>query len=493
VPTRRHLLAAPALRLAAKTNRTIPGSFVFESHGPGHALRDRAAFTAGREREAHDVVIVGGGIAGLAAAWHFRRRGFTRFVLVEGESQVGGNARYGENEVTRFPWAAHYVPVPDPQSTLVRELFRELGLLLPDGRCDERWLCHSPQERLFIHGRWHEGVDPERHGTPADREAFTRFHERVDAFRRTGQFTIPVANGYRPSALERVSFHDWLRANGFQSAALDWELDYSCRDDYGGGLRDVNAWAGLHYFASRSPDRGERGPFTWPEGNGWLMQALLNRVRTHVRTGAWVRAIRRDGRAWRVETSQTAYTARHVVFAAPTFIAPYLIEGYSSPASSTYSPWLTANLTVENAPDLGETAWDNVIHHSPSLGYVVATHQSLRMHLPRSVWTFYWALTGDARAQRRWLLAASYPDLQNRILAELEKAHPDTRRHVSRLDIQRLGHAMRRPVPAAPLAPAPLPAGILLANSDQSPIPVFEEALYQGVKAAEAVLRKNSL
>ena len=58
------------------------------------------------------VVIVGGGIAGLSAAWRLHKRGFHDFVLLEMNDQAGGNSRWGENEITAYPWAAHYVPVP---------------------------------------------------------------------------------------------------------------------------------------------------------------------------------------------------------------------------------------------------------------------------------------------------------------------------------------------------------------------------------------------
>jgi protoporphyrinogen oxidase len=209
-----------------------------------------------------------------------------------------------------------------------------------------------------------------------------------------------------------------------------------------------------------------------------------------VRTGAMVRSITKAGGRWRVRTAEADYVAESVIFAAPTFLVPYVVEGVWEWPRWVYSPWLTANLTVENAEELGETAWDNVIYQSPALGYVVATHQSLRRHVPRSVWTFYWALTGDAAAQRRWLLGASWGELKERVLRELERAHPAMRRHVSRMDIFRQGHAMRRPVPGAARGERVTPPGIFLANSDLSGLPLFEEAQYRGVRAAERVYQR---
>jgi len=61
----------------------------------------------------------------LSAAWRLQKRGFLDFVLLEMEQQPGGNSRWGENEISAYPWAAHYVPVPDKKAALVRELFEE--------------------------------------------------------------------------------------------------------------------------------------------------------------------------------------------------------------------------------------------------------------------------------------------------------------------------------------------------------------------------------
>jgi glycine/D-amino acid oxidase-like deaminating enzyme len=367
---------------------------VNESHDVGHRLRDHTWPERPRRTERLPVVIVGGGIAGLAAAWRFSKRGFQDFALLEMEPQVGGNSRWGENEVSAYPWAAHYVPLPNREATLTRELFEDLGLL-KDGVWEERHLCHSPQERLFLHGRWREGLEP-----PANADA-REFALRMTEFRATSQFTIPIDVGAKPSLLDRVSMRQWLLDQGLKSRYLHWYVDYACRDDYGAGSAATSAWAGIHYFASRQHE--EKGPLTWPEGNGWIVRRLLERVGRWVRTGAAVYRIERAGNRWRVLTPETEYVAEAVIFAAPTFLAHYLIEGAPPAWEFEYSPWLTANLTLDRLPrETGlEPAWDNVIYGSPSLGYVVATHQSLAAHTEKTVWTFYWALAGVYCEARR--------------------------------------------------------------------------------------------
>ena len=143
--------------------------------------------------------------------------------------------------------------------------------------------------------------------------------------------------------------------------------------------------------------------------------------------------IRRDASRLRVLTEQTEYIADAVIFAAPTFLAPYLIEDAPRADGFEYSPWLTANLTLDRMPrEKGlELAWDNVIYDSPTLGYVDATHMSLATHIERSVWTFYWSLAEYSPADaRRLLLAKDWSYWKEAILRDLERAHPDIRQCV---------------------------------------------------------------
>ena len=504
-------VGAPALiGLTRKAGRPIAGGFVDDAGAAGHQIRDRRTPPSATTRatQTTPVVIIGAGIAGLSAAWELDRRGLHDFVVLELEKDAGGNARSGQNDVSAYPWAAHYVPVPDVRSTLVRELFTELGVLR-DGAWDERYLCFSPQERLFMHGEWHPGIEPEFALDRKGREDFRRFDELMSEYRATGEFTIPLERGVRRSSpLDLVTMADWLREQKLTAPPLMWYVDYACRDDYGALARDTSAWAGVHYFASRPHE--DTGPLTWPEGNGWIVKRMLEKLGRYVRTSEPAVRVERQDRAnrgaWRVLTSQSTYVADAVIFAAPSFLAPFLVDGVPPAREPVpYSPWLTANLTLEHQPNEqgGSThaatppAWDNVIYDSPALGYVVATHQSLRAfpeRAERSVWTYYWSLAELApRAGRERLLQQSWTYWRDHILADLSRAHPDIRDCVSRIDVMRLGHAMARPVPGFltttdRVARVPLPERFYLANSDRSGLSLFEEAQHHGVTAARSAL-----
>ena len=487
--------SAALVGLSLKTDRPITGSFVNEAFQMGHLLRDRATFPPAKRVEKFPVVIVGGGIAGLSAAWRLQKRGFTDFVVLEMNPEAGGNARWGQNEITAYPWAAHYVPVPGRKAEYVRELFEDLGVL-KNGQWDERDLCFAPQERLFLYGRWQDSLEPAIGLTQKDRDQFQKLEDLFGKFRASGEFTIPLELGRssKHQDLDRLSFSDWLHQRGCDSRLVNWYMNYVCRDDYGALAKDTSAWAGVHYFSSRENE--EKGPLTWPEGNGWITRRLLERLGENVRTNQMVHRIEETKRGVSVFSGDTEFPSEFVIFAAPTFLAPYLIEGFPRLHDFVYSPWLTANLTLERLPDArgAEPAWDTVFLDSPTLGYVDATHQSLRTHIDRTVWTFYWALAEGSPAENRQLLVdKDWNYWKETILSDLERVHSDIRQCVSRLDVMRMGHAMIRPAVGSVFSEqrrhlTRRDTRLLFANSDLSSISIFEEAQYHGVVAAQTAL-----
>jgi hypothetical protein len=476
-----------------KTDPPIQGGFAEDGSDWGHRVRDGEGLVEPTRSERVPLVIVGGGIAGLSAAWWLERSGFTDFVLVEAASEVGGNARSGENEVSAYPWAAHYVPVPGPDSTLARTLLEELGVL-QDGSWNETALVYSPEVRLFRWGRWANGFEELLAESASERRDFERFYQLVDEARSTGQFTIPSSSGApTDSPLDAISMSRWMDDHDLNSPSLRWYMDYACRDDYGALASDVSAWAGMHYHASR-PEI-EQGPLAWPEGNGWVVKRLMERLASHVRTGEPVRSVSARSNGLQVTTRATRYDCDAVIWAAPSFVASYVVEG-APDVPWAYSPWITANITLSRQPvGAGPAmAWDNVLFDSASLGYVVADHQSLRTYPTRSVWTWYLPIVDRAPADaRELLLQRSWSEWKELILADLERAHPDIRQCVDRIDVMRLGHAMPRPTPGFLSSPERrhfqnADGPLYYANSDVSGLPLFEEAQDRGVKAAERAL-----
>ncbi len=505
-----------------------PGALLGPDWQTGHRLRHPSSLAPADDTPVTDwpVVIVGGGIAGLSAAWRLARAGQRDFVLLELEAQPGGNSRCGENRISRYPWGAHYLPLPGPQAVWVRELLADLGVLQGDPAAlrpqyDDRYLCHAPQERLFIHGQWQEGLWPQFGIGRAEQAQYRRFEALMEQFRQLrGQdgrpaFAIPSAlSSDDPAlrALDRLTMADWLNRQGLTAKPLHWLVNYGCRDDYGTDYRQTSAWAGIHYFASRNGQAANaQGDIvlTWPEGNGWIVRQLQQRLAPHLRTRQLASGLTIEGRHAVLQIQDTArqraYRIRtpQLIWAAPLFTLPHVWPAIPSHwrqaiAGIEYAPWLVANLTLNGLPhDQGHAplAWDNVLYDSAGLGYVIATHQHLRAHEPQTVLTWYHALTHQPPAQARQdLLLTSHREWASRIVAELARPHPEIARQTTRLDIWRWGHAMAQPRPgltsSTALAALRQRHGPLqLAHSDLSGFSLFEEAQYWGVRAAEAVLK----
>jgi hypothetical protein len=138
-------------------------------------------------------------------------------------------------------------------------------------------------------------------------------------------------------------------------------------------------------------------------------------------------------------------------------------------------------------------AWDNVLYESPSLGYVVATHQRGLDRGP-TVLTYYYPLVDEnAPAARARLLETDWRGWAEVTLSDLSRAHPDIRNLVERLDVMRWGHAMIRPRTGFMWGQARRDAAkpfrsIHFAHSELSGVALFEEAFDVGLRVANEVL-----
>lgn len=531
-PTRRDfiamLLGAPlAASWACRGESTLPpppGELIDTGMIAGHRVLRDAASSPGslptpQTWERHRVVIIGGGVAGLSAAWALTRRGVADVVVLELDAQLGGTSRASQSPVSAYPWGAHYIVAPTAAQHELTSLLTEMNAIeghAADGApiVDEALRCREPEERVFYRGRWYEGLYL-RAGASADElRQLAAFQAEIDLWATwrdpsgARAFTIPssrCSTAPEVTALDRQSFAAWLDERKLTSPRLRWLCDYACRDDYGLTAAHTSAWAGLFYFASRQTAAGvEPQPvITWPEGNGALVRHLAAALPTAARRRAVVSDVVPTAEGVRVtvheEDGVRGLLAERVVVAVPRFLARRLVAplrtAKTSGSPADYGAWAVANLHLRDRPRESRgapRAWDNVLYNSKSLGYVCATHQRGRDHGP-TILTWYYPFTDeDAAAARRSIAGAGQPEWAALALADLSRAHPDLRRLTERVDVAFWGHGMIRPRTGAIWHPqraadaAPLGA-IHFAHTDLSGLALFEEAFDHGNRAAREV------
>lgn len=530
--SRRHFLkAALGAGLATLLNACKPSDplghvrlkMINPDAATGHMLRNPASIPAPQgEIQQTDVLIIGGGISGLSALRTLRNAGLKNIRLLELEAEAGGNSVSGKNTHTRFPWAAHYLPVPDVRNTALLRFLEECGSITGyrDGLpvYNEYHLCSDPEERLFINGYWQEGLIPHNGITPPEKADIARFFELADHFRRArgsdGRdfFCIPQsAASLDPEALalDSGTFAAWLDRQKLTSKPLRWYLDYCCMDDYGLRADNVSAWAGLHYFAGRkgSAANANHGDLlTWPEGNAFLMDALRRGSEPFIRTGSLVYEISQaaDARGYVVGVYDTGERRSHriacseVILATPHFIGRRILSSEILQPKVAHVPWMVANLTLNELPHSNGQGqglcWDNVLYGASSVGYVNARHQQPDAQHGPVVITYYRPLNeGDQDQARRKALSRTPREWLQLIVDELSTAHHDFPKHLLEAEIRIWGHGMAGPLPGFRNTDSTKkPANLELAHTDYSGISIFEEAFYQGLNAAESVMKRLS-
>ena len=472
----------------------IQGGFVGQAWERGHAMRDRLAqglpLPAPSRTHRVQVLIAGGGIAALSAARALRLAGASDVALLELEDQAGGNSRGGTVQGLRCPLGAHYVPVPGDSAPEVQDLLEELGVrqrVAGRWQYKDEYLCFSPQERLFIHGEWQEGLLPTQDVAASTIAQYQRFAQLVDSAMRAQPFSMPVMRSWQAQgglapahqALDAIPFDTWLAQHQLDDPLLRWYLDYACQDDFGAGCVQVSAWAGLHYFASRHgfqapgmPDDAHDSVLTWPQGNGWLSEQLSAPVQAAgwLHSGHTVMRIAETRQGVEIDSfnhasqSMERWQAAHCIVALPTFIAAHVVQDppdflRAAVQALDWAPWQVTNVHIRaplrDRPG-AELAWDNVLYDDVAhggLGYVNAGHQRLNamQQLP-TVLTCYRALGGNApgasaRSARQQLLAQTWEAARDQTLATLARAHADIYEKTTHVEVMRYGHAMAIPRP----------------------------------------------
>ncbi len=516
--------AALILTVCKPQRKNIKVSFKPSPASRGHATwKGGNHFKTGQDVE-KEVVIIGGGISGLSAAWHLKKKGFTNILILELDEQAGGNSVSGSNSHSRYPYGAHYLTLPNPENTPLVSFLHEKGIII---RFDEKGkpvfnetdLCFDPEERLYIRGTFQEGLLPSYGIDAISKKQISDFFKQMEVFRQKKGFdqkyffNIPRAMCSEDAAmdyLDGLTFSEFLARNGFTSDSLLWYLDYCCRDDFGGGLRQVSAWAGINYFAAHRANPANTDPsriLTWPEGNARLVNLLEHDLKDVLSTGKLVKHIHLTEDKVKLECldfkQQTAFevTSKYCIAAIPPFVLAHVIDKslsypFEKARALKHIPWLVAAVTLSHLPEGRgvDLCWDNVGYKTRSLGYIYNQHQTLGRANEKQVISLYMPLDDcDPRSARIAAEGRTAEQWQSIIISELEVMHPSIGEIIEEIEICIWGHGMILPEKGLSRGDTlkqlstPIENRLFFAHSDLAAYSTFEEAFDQGYRAADMI------
>lgn len=291
-----------------------------------------------------DAVVVGGGVAGLAAAFDLVAAGRS-VVVLEADDRLGGkiltapfhdvDLEAGPDSVlARVPWAT--------------DLFRELGL--------DDDVVPQPSAGAYIWSRGELRRIPEGTvlGVPTDLDALAASGivspEAVERARADLDGTDdPVAGDESVGALVRRRMGDEILERlvdpllgGINAGDSDrLSLDTGAPQLAAVAHRHRSLVAGLREqrAAAPTPPDGTPAPvfYTLRPGLGRLVSRLAERIVAaggDVRVGSPVHGLARAGDRWRVDTAAGALDAGAVVLAVPAFVAARLLDGLVDDAAA---------------------------------------------------------------------------------------------------------------------------------------------------------------
>lgn len=503
-------------------------SLIFKLSGTHHLLGHRLHlknFPAASKHIQIPYLIVGGGISGLSAARQFCKKGINDFLIIELENHLGGNASSAENNYSKYPLGAHYLPLPNKSNQEVLNFLYEEAIIKGFDSAglpifDPEQLTIAPQERLFYKNQWQESLVPKSGNSTEEDQELDRFFKSMDHFRTakgTDQkflFDIPLAQSSTDSqtrALDGMTMKKWLEKNQFKSTILRDYIDYCCRDDFGLGVDYVSAWAGIHYFAARKQDSSlvyKNSVLTWPEGNARLAHHLQKYTQGKSLKNHLVFEIISKENTVEVQvfdaTTQTTtqITTNKLILATPQYVNQYLLPDRKKwMPSFQYAPWVLATLVVNVLDDNASfpLCWDNVIYGAKGLGYIYDQHQNLAQLQTKKVITYYCAFSGaDLKKERRKMYQKSEEDWKKMVFDDLKIAHPTLESATESIEIHRIGHGMISPQPDFIFGKEKIAASktihnqIFFAHTDLSGISIFEEAFYQGIEAVNKILEHET-
>jgi protoporphyrinogen oxidase len=445
-----------------------------------HQVRDGKVFARPAASARHDVVIVGGGLSGLAAAYRLQQRDF---LLLEKEPHWGGNAYAMEYEGSPYSTGTAFLYEDDEYAF---HFAKEIGLNpLP---------INSPDASIIrgelVPDTWGEGLDKLPYPSSV-REAFKRFKKEmlaIDLEKRGKEFSkkpfVELMTSY-PAELKQ-----WWDAYG--------------PSNYGAESDQAAALVGILELQSMARESRADDRYTWPGGLGAVTKKVANtlqeKYKDRMRTGAVTVAVVPGKEEVQVTyllgSELKTVTAKVVIMATPKFITRRIVQGLSDKQSDAmhqirYIPYAVVNLIFDKP--VFNSGYDTWCPGNSFTDVVVADWVIQKQAGYAQKVNILSCYTPMAEQQRSSLLTESGArQIAGNVLNDFQKLMPGLNVDPGEVHIYRRGHPMYMSTPGLYTEVQPLARHamdrIFFANTDsEGPESTADEAIHAAQRAVKEV------
>jgi protoporphyrinogen/coproporphyrinogen III oxidase len=302
-----------------------------------HQVRDKSSsfFARPPASARHDVVIVGGGVSGLTAAYRLQHRDF---LLLEKEPHWGGNAYAMEYEGSAYATGSAFLG----KDEYAYNFAKEIGMTpLP---------VNSPDASIIrgelVLDTWGDGLDKLPY-PPAVRDSFKKFKKEM----------LAIEVEKRAKELFDKPFSDFMK--GYPEELKQWWDNFG-PSNWGAASEETAAPVGIFALQEMAGESRTDDRYTWPGGLGAITKKLAEilqpKYKDRMQAGATTVAVVSEK-----EEVQVTYmlggelktvAAKAVIMATPKFITRRIVDGLPDKQSEAmhqirYIPYPVVNLIFD--------------------------------------------------------------------------------------------------------------------------------------------------
>ena len=447
-----------------------------------HQVRDGHVFSRPPVSKHYDVVIVGGGASGLAAAYFLRQHDF---LVLEKEPHFGGNAYLEEYQGQAFATGSAY----DEKGTSSEQLAREIGLTLLPVNCPDPTILNGK----WVKDTWGAGIDDLPYSASV-RESFKKF--------RADMLAIDITKNIEQ--LDNTPLTKYL--GSYAPEVKSWWDAYG-PSNWGAKAADTSTYVALIDFQEVVAAKDDVR-VTLPGGNGAftrkLAETLQSKFSERLLGDATIVAVEPQKTEVRITYMQGgalhSVGAKFVIMATPKFIASRIVAGLSDAqmdamSSIRYCPYPVINMIFEKP--IYNRGYDTWAPGNSFTDFIVADwvmQKQAGYKQKANILTFYTPLAEVER--KKMLKVDDCRQIAANVLRDFQKLLPEfSAANPVEIHFFRRGHPMFLPTPGTftktlPAASQPLDR-VFFANADSiGPESEISVAVDSGKNGAEWVEKR---